>query len=342
MPTQASTSNDSRLLRTLVLGSVVLLVWGGCQSQHWAMGLEDSPQGQLPEEEGSELSESGASAQTDGMESQDGDSADAAEDSAAEDSSGGGKGESGENPSSSCGNGIVEPPEDCDDANDIDTDDCLSNCKLPRCGDEIIWEGHEECEAEQEELRPRCKSLDPEPGHLHNPESPLDCDSKCQLSQENCAYCGDEVIQSQFGEVCEGALACNDPRIDARYYDSEQILAKCAFDCRSIDASACGFCGDDVIQEWANERCDDGNSSTSDSCPHCQPARCGDGFVWAGHEDCDPGSTSKASEASTCAAICGERSEPIPGANPPSRQCKNEGENACRWGAWDCRGCKAP
>jgi hypothetical protein len=42
------------------------------------------------------------------------------------------------------------------------------------------------------------------------------------------------------------------------------------------------------------EDCDDGNSDTTDACPDgpegtCLVARCGDGFVWAGHEACDDG-----------------------------------------------------
>ncbi len=42
------------------------------------------------------------------------------------------------------------------------------------------------------------------------------------------------------------------------------------------------------------EGCDDGNQSNDDACPDgpgglCQPATCGDGFVWDGHEECDDG-----------------------------------------------------
>lgn len=295
------------------------------------MGLDDSPRSDL---------DTDASAQDDG-ESESGaeasQSKDPAEGSQNEDPQ-----KSEQNPDRKCGNGIVEPPEACDDANDIDSDDCLSNCELPRCGDGFIWEGHEECEQDREDLRPRCKELDLDEKLLHNPESPLGCDSECKLSPESCAYCGDDVLQGRFGELCEGALACNDPRIDARYYDSEKILAECAIDCRTIDASACGFCGDGVIQEWEKERCDDANLSINDSCPQCQPARCGDGFVWTDHEDCDPGSPSSASQVSSCAESCGKLSEEIFDALPPSRTCVKEGEEACRWGPWDCRGCRAP
>jgi cysteine-rich repeat protein len=45
-----------------------------------------------------------------------------------------------------CGNGIVEPPEECDDGNLIDTDACLTDCRNARCGDGFAWAGSEECD----------------------------------------------------------------------------------------------------------------------------------------------------------------------------------------------------
>jgi cysteine-rich repeat protein len=44
-----------------------------------------------------------------------------------------------------CGNGIVEPGEECDDGNVIDGDGCSSTCTLPRCGNGIVEPG-EECD----------------------------------------------------------------------------------------------------------------------------------------------------------------------------------------------------
>lgn len=45
-----------------------------------------------------------------------------------------------------CGDGLVQGDEECDDGNKIDTDACLSNCRRARCGDWIVWKGHEECD----------------------------------------------------------------------------------------------------------------------------------------------------------------------------------------------------
>jgi cysteine-rich repeat protein len=44
-----------------------------------------------------------------------------------------------------CGDGIVTN-EQCDDGNSVDTDDCTRACRLPVCGDRIVWSGHEACD----------------------------------------------------------------------------------------------------------------------------------------------------------------------------------------------------
>ena len=36
--------------------------------------------------------------------------------------------------------------EECDDGNSNDEDACLSSCLLARCGDTVIWFGHETCD----------------------------------------------------------------------------------------------------------------------------------------------------------------------------------------------------
>jgi cysteine-rich repeat protein len=45
-----------------------------------------------------------------------------------------------------CGDGIVDAGEECDDGNQNNQDDCTSFCKNARCGDGVIWKGHETCD----------------------------------------------------------------------------------------------------------------------------------------------------------------------------------------------------
>jgi cysteine-rich repeat protein len=50
------------------------------------------------------------------------------------------------------------------------------------------------------------------------------------------------------------------------------------------------FCGNGIVE--ANEACDDGNNSNTDTClANCQLAECGDGFVRTGAEECEPPGT---------------------------------------------------
>ncbi len=45
-----------------------------------------------------------------------------------------------------CGDGIVDESEQCDDGNNIDGDQCSSQCQFEYCGDEIVNQGWEECD----------------------------------------------------------------------------------------------------------------------------------------------------------------------------------------------------
>jgi MYXO-CTERM domain-containing protein len=70
-------------------------------------------------------------------------------------------------------------------------------------------------------------------------------------------------------------------------------------------------CGDNTLNVTAGEACDDGNTSNDDACPSgmgggCQPASCGDGFVYTGMEDCDDGGESTACDADCTDAVCGD------------------------------------
>src|SRR5262249_3965124 len=44
-----------------------------------------------------------------------------------------------------CGDGVLQEPEQCDDGNLVDTDGCKRDCTLPRCGDGVVQSG-EQCD----------------------------------------------------------------------------------------------------------------------------------------------------------------------------------------------------
>ncbi|MBW2260644.1 MAG: DUF4215 domain-containing protein [Deltaproteobacteria bacterium] len=98
-------------------------------------------------------------------------------------------------PPTTCGNGVLDPGEECDDGNDDDSDACLGSCREARCGDGVRWVGHEECDG-ADLGGATCTSLDPayEGGTLR-------C-SACVFDVSGCvAFCGNGVLDP--GEACD-------------------------------------------------------------------------------------------------------------------------------------------
>lgn len=134
--------------------------------------------------------------------------------------------ESGSNNSTTtsemCGNGMLEPPEDCDDGNQTPGDGCEPNCTVTpsECGDGVK-EGAEECDD----------------GNDVNTDDCIDC---------ALAKCGD-------GHVQIGVEQCDDGANNGQY-DS------CADDCSGPGPR----CGDGAVN--GPEDCDDGNQVDEDDC----------------------------------------------------------------------------
>ena len=144
-----------------------------------------------------------------------------------------------------CGDGVRDPDEECDDGNVIETDDCLSSCVAPTCGDAHTWIGHEECDygrrnsnidpdACRENCRlPSCGDGVQDPGEGcddGNDDNVDSCTNECAP-----ASCGDGLIQRTFGEECD----------DGNEDDSDDCSNRCVR----------AFCGDAHL--WAErEECD--------------------------------------------------------------------------------------
>lgn len=96
-------------------------------------------------------------------------------------------------PVSCCGNGSIDPFEDCDDGNDDETDDCISTCVAASCGDGFVQDGVEECDD-------------------GNDDDTDDCPTSCVP-----ASCGDGFVQ-------DGVDECDDGNDD----DTDDCLSTCA------------------------------------------------------------------------------------------------------------------
>ena len=162
-----------------------------------------------------------------------------------------------------CGDGYLYSDfEECDDGNTVDTDACVGNCELAVCGDGYVQAGVEDCDD-------------------GNDDDADGCTSSCTPG-----ICGDGIEQA--GEQCDDG---NTDTTDA------------------CPACQLAFCGDGYIQADV-ETCDDGNTESNDACtsPFCEPAACGDGIVWEGMEACDDGNDvdGDACTNACTVAVCGD------------------------------------
>ncbi|MBK9757384.1 MAG: DUF4215 domain-containing protein [Nannocystis sp.] len=186
----------------------------------------------------------------------------------------------------SCGDGVLDPGEDCDDGNMVDTDACTNACTKAACGDGIVEEGVEGCDdgnlVDGDGCTAMCASESCGDGKVQGMEACDDgnkddtdaCTSMCQA-----AKCGDGFIQKNV-EQC----------------DDKAESVTCDADCTPV------ACGDSVVNKTAMEACDDGNMVDTDACTKtCKAAKCGDGIVQAGVEDCDDGNMV---DNDTCTNLC--------------------------------------
>jgi len=192
-----------------------------------------------------------------------------------------------------CGNGIVEPGEDCDDGNGIDGDTCTNACTAPECGDGIVQPG-EGCDdgnaIDDDACTNACALASCGDGRLQdgegcddgNADDTDDCLSTCVV-----ASCGDGIVWAGQ-EECDDANASND----------DACLPSC------VAAS----CGDGIVWQ-GEEACDDGNDSNADAClTDCVAATCGDGVLWEGVEACDDGNDDDGDDCTNACATpgCGD------------------------------------
>jgi len=155
-----------------------------------------------------------------------------------------------EPPPPGCGNGVLDPLEECDDGNADDTDDCTSQCALATCGDGLVHAEKEACDAKGESA---------------------DCNADCSP-----AACGDGIINAAAGEQCDGggeSADCNADCSPAACGDSivNAAAGEQCDDGNDLDTDACvagcktAVCGDMFVQAGV-EDCDDGNMVNGDGC----------------------------------------------------------------------------
>ncbi|MFT5992972.1 MAG: cysteine-rich repeat protein [Bradymonadia bacterium] len=191
----------------------------------------------------------------------------------------------------SCGDGVVDEGESCDDGNALNDDGCSSVCEIERCGDGTVQHG-EECDD----------------GNALNDDG---CSSVCEIER-----CGDGIVQP--GEQCDDgnrhnndacSTLCQPPRCGDELLQTHEACD----DGNDVNTDAClntcseAGCGDGFVHH-EREQCDDGNTDDNDGCSAlCRAEFCGDGILQPG-EICDDGNRDNEDACSNACAPprCGD------------------------------------
>jgi len=219
-----------------------------------------------------------------------------------------------------CGDGINQPPEECDDGNMLPGDGCNGVCKvephwqcpsagachrLVVCGDNVVGAG-EVCDDGNTFDNDGCNST----CTVQDPRYKCIPGQPCTLVSQ----CGDKRIES--GEKCD----------DGNTNSGDGCSSTCQLEAGwvcPIPGSLCKpapRCGDGIVQPSLGEVCDDGNQKDGDGCSsdcktkgpgcvctpgklcNCPIVKCGNGTI-EGSEACDDGNTKSGDGCSSTCTI---------------------------------------
>jgi cysteine-rich repeat protein len=219
-----------------------------------------------------------------------------------------------------CGDGKVNGSanEECDDGftgnSNTTPDACRTNCRNPRCGDNVVDTG-EQCDPPNgTTCDASCQRLACGNGELDEGE---DCDDGNTVDTDACrngcidARCGDSVICSGTGCSTGPAGAAEQCDNGANNGANRACRANCSV-AACGDGEICSQPGCTTGPTGATEQCDNG-SANSDTTPNacrtdCATADCGDGVTDSG-EQCDNGANNGSNRPclGTCTnAVCGD------------------------------------
>lgn len=161
-------------------------------------------------------------------------------------------------PSQSCGNGIQEGAEQCDDGNQDDTDGCTKACLKNVCGDSHLYTGVEECDNGTSNGSAVCSAE-------YGSTCPT-CSKSCKIQLTQGGFCGDGIVNTGSSEQCDG-----------------NATVKSSITCQALGydymAPAGGACSNDPTKLCStNTDCGTGNTCNlrcSQSCTYTGCAMCG-------------------------------------------------------------------
>jgi cysteine-rich repeat protein len=224
-----------------------------------------------------------------------------------------------------CGDGVVDDSagEECDDGNRVSGDGCSADCRSwESCGNGVVDAG-EACDDGGESFRCNADCTESRCGDFVRnsaageacDEGGVDtatCDHDCTAPE-----CRDQVVNAAAGEACdEGGIdtptcnrdcrrpECGDGLVNVmagEQCDAAGETPQCDRDC------TLQVCGDGLVNESAGEACDEGGVDTATCNMGCTVPACGDGHVnLAAGEDCETGGESLFCDSDCTFVWCGD------------------------------------
>lgn len=163
-----------------------------------------------------------------------------------------------------CGNGVQETDEDCDDGNEVNGDGCDNNCTVTGCGNAIVTTG-EQCDdgniVSGDDCSDTCQTEICGDGIRNVGEACDDgnavggdcCDATCQFEPSGSACADDFDVCTD--DVCDGAGACQNLPNDDPCNDLNG--------CTTNDTCSGGACSGEFLQPWVNEFDYDSNDGSA-------------------------------------------------------------------------------
>jgi cysteine-rich repeat protein len=207
-----------------------------------------------------------------------------------------------------CGNGVVDPGEQCDDGNAVAFDGCEPGSCTPTCRTDTACDDANECNG-VETCAP-CATDDCASGRACTVPTPLDDGTSCTLPGGGTGKC-------RAGRVCVTA-SCGDGHLDAgescddgNATDGDGCESDCRFTCE-VDTTA--------TQTWYVDCDGDGyagmGAMSREQCLRPEPADCGGGWTTTepnpGYVDCDDRQATKHPGAPE---VCDGRDDDCDGTN---------------------------
>lgn len=227
-----------------------------------------------------------------------------------------------------CGNGVIEPNEDCDGSvymDDVTCTDyapggttvsggalaCTMGCTTidssdcTYCGDGVR-EGTENCDTNQ--FGPNtCATF--APGGTTVSGGMLSCTNGCAINSDACTYCGDD--NQEGTEVCDGTDVSAETCVSQGFVSGP---LGCAANCMAYDFSACETCGDGVADP--GEECDGadlngGDCATAEGPGNIGPLTCDGGCNYDITACCLDDDEPCGSNAQCCSGDCSTTCQPL-------------------------------